>query len=145
MRKKARRRRLTPRVKKDNDDEKKDSKSSPGVKCFVCDKRGHISSKCPMKKLLNSGDDSSVSSKSSKLDELEKTKKKVNKQFTQMKASNAIALHNKYNERKQPPTAASEGTAFAQKGKKKTTDTKSKKKDARTMKMRRRIPNHHLE
>jgi hypothetical protein len=41
--------------------------------------------------------------------------------------SNAIALLNKYNERKQPPTAASEGTAFAQKGKKKTTDTKSKK------------------
>jgi hypothetical protein len=33
--------------------------------------------------------------------------------------TDAIALLNKYDERKPPPTAASEGTAFAQKGKKK--------------------------
>jgi hypothetical protein len=33
--------------------------------------------------------------------------------------SDAIALLNKYDEKKPPPTAGSEGTAFAQKGKKK--------------------------
>ncbi len=43
--------------------------------------------------------------------------------------SDAIALLDKYDERKPPPTmAASEGTAFAQKGKKKT-DEKKKKDD----------------
>jgi hypothetical protein len=72
---------------KDEDDEKKDPESSTGEKCFVCDKHGHIASKCPLKKQLKGGsDDSSVSSKLSKLDELEKAMKKVNKQFTQMKA-----------------------------------------------------------
>ena len=40
--------------------------------------------------------------------------------------TDAIALLNKYDERKPPPTAASDGTAFAQKGKKKSDD---KKKD----------------
>ncbi len=47
--------------------------------------------------------------------------------------SNAIALLNKYDKRKPPPTAAaSKGTAFAQKGQKgkKKTDEKKKKDDS---------------
>jgi len=43
--------------------------------------------------------------------------------------SDAIALLNKYNERKQPPTVASKGTAFAQKGKKSGKKDKDKEKD----------------
>ena len=43
--------------------------------------------------------------------------------------SDAIALLNKYDEKKPPPTSASEGTAFVQKGKKKET---TKKGDAKT-------------
>jgi hypothetical protein len=84
--------------KKDKDKEKDESKSKDGqsekketsenVKCFICDKKGHMANKCPKKKLLNDADDSSVSTKSSKskLDELEKIVKKTNKQFTQLKA-----------------------------------------------------------
>ena len=43
--------------------------------------------------------------------------------------SDAIALLNKYDERKPPPTAVSEGTAFAQKGKLKKSEDKGKKKE----------------
>ena len=43
--------------------------------------------------------------------------------------TDAIALLNKYDERKPPPTAASEGTAFAQKGKKNKSDKKKKGDD----------------
>ena len=43
--------------------------------------------------------------------------------------TDAIALLNKYDERKPPPTVASEGTAFAQKGKKKGDKKKKDDKD----------------
>jgi len=43
--------------------------------------------------------------------------------------SDAIALLNKYDERKQPPTAASKGTTFAQKGKKDGKKDNDKPKD----------------
>ena len=69
---------------KDGKNEKK--KIADGVKCFICDKKGHLANKCPKKKLLQDMDDSSISSKSSKIDELEKNIKKANKQFTQLKA-----------------------------------------------------------
>jgi hypothetical protein len=46
-----------------------------------------------------------------------------------MSRSDAIALLNKYDERKSPPAARSKGTAFAQKGKQKKGDEKNKKKD----------------
>ena len=59
-----------------NKEESKDGKDKPtgkGVKCYVCNKNGHITSNCPpKKKLLEKNDDSSsISSKSSKKEELE--------------------------------------------------------------------------
>ena len=43
--------------------------------------------------------------------------------------SDAIALLNKYDEGKSPPTAASKGTAFAQRGKKSGKKDKDKEQD----------------
>ena len=55
------------------------------MKCYVCDKHGHIANNCPIKKKLMENDDaSSISSKSSKKGELEKIIKSANKQFTQL-------------------------------------------------------------
>ncbi len=77
-----------------NKEESKDGKDKPtgkGVKCYVCNKNGHITSNCPLKKkLLEKNDDSSsISSKSSKKEELEKIIKSVNKQFIQLLKSHA--------------------------------------------------------
>jgi len=57
------------------------------IECFICNKKGHYANKCPNKpKLLDTDDSSSISSKSSKLGELEKKIKSANKQFTMLKA-----------------------------------------------------------
>jgi hypothetical protein len=71
---------------KEENDKGSDTKK---VKCFFCDKTGHIASSCPAKKkfLANNDDSSSISSKLSKKEELEKIMKNVNKQFMQVMKS----------------------------------------------------------
>ncbi len=56
------------------------------IECFVCNKKGHYANKCPNKPGKSSDDNSSLSSKTSKLGELEKKIKSANKQFTMLKA-----------------------------------------------------------
>ncbi len=75
---------------KKKDDNDKDNKSSKKdidkIECFICNKKGHYASKCPMNPKSMDSDDSSISSKSSKLKELKKKIKSTNKQFTLLKA-----------------------------------------------------------
>ena len=56
------------------------------IECFVCNKKGHYANKCPNKPKSSDNDDSSLSSRSSKLGDLEKKIKSANKQFTMLKA-----------------------------------------------------------
>ena len=82
------------KAKKKSDEKKKDESKDDKSKtdkdfwkdkqCFICDKKGHPASKCPSKKKKSTdSDDSSISSKSDRVDQLEK---KFKKQFTQLKA-----------------------------------------------------------
>ncbi len=68
--------------KDDSKEANEKSSGSKGVKCYVCDKHGHIANNCPLKKKhMEIDDSSSISSKSSKKEELEKIIKSANKQF----------------------------------------------------------------
>ena len=51
--------------------------------CFICNKKGHPAAKCPSRKKDKDSNDSTISSKLDKIDDLEK---KMKKQFTQLKA-----------------------------------------------------------
>jgi hypothetical protein len=76
--------------KKSDNKEKEDEDSKPKdmdkIECFVCNKKGHYANKCPNKPKSFDNDDSSLSSKSSKIGDLEKKIKSANKQFTMLKA-----------------------------------------------------------
>ena len=66
---------------------KNDKKFFSDKECFVCGKTGHGAKSCPNRKKSKSDDDddSSISSKSSKIGDLEKKLKSTSKQFTQLK------------------------------------------------------------
>ena len=79
---------------KKNDKKEEEKKGEEPVnyfadkECFVCGKKGHGAKKCPQQAKKEAFDDSSVSSKSSTSAKksLEEFKKKMNKQFAQLKS-----------------------------------------------------------
>lgn len=75
--------------KKEDGDDKPKKNFYENKICFICNKKGHRAKKCPERKNKEGPDeDSSLSSNGSKkeLNDLGKQIKKMNKQFTQMKA-----------------------------------------------------------
>ena len=74
-------------TKEDNKTNKEKKNPFEGKECYHCHKMGHSAKRCPNKKKSNSddNDNSSISSKSSKYEDLKKTMKSVNKQFAQLK------------------------------------------------------------